>query len=182
MIRCCDDEERIGHTIIRVANHLRSMKIAFELLVVDEGSGDNTLAIAALLRASYPELETLHASSGHGYLTGAERARGRVVVVSDLLDDAPLAMLGYALGRIERGIDVVALDGRFIGFRRTRALRALDALATTHRSHEPNRRFVRRARALGLAVAVVQPRRQRVLQWVRNILPVHRLHPFSFLG
>jgi glycosyltransferase involved in cell wall biosynthesis len=182
VLRCCDDEERVGHMILRIASHLREKETRFELLLVDEGSGDNTLAIAALLRATHPELEILHAAPGQGYRVGAERARGRVVVVSDLLNEAPMAMLGFALGRLEQGTDVVALDGRFIVFRRTRALRALDALESSHRREQPDRRFVRRAKALGLGVALLHPRRQKVLSWVRNLLPMHRFRAFSLLG
>lgn len=172
--------------ILRIASHLRSMKATFELLLVDEGSGDNTLAIAALLRAKHPELEILHASPGQGYRVGAERARGRVVVLSDLQNEAPMAMLGFALGRLERGTDVVVLEGRFVVFRRTRALRALDALGASHRSAESDRRFVRRARSLGLGVAVLHPRRHprltEALGWVRNLLPMQRLRLFSRSG
>ncbi len=165
--------------ILRIASHLRSMQVGFELLVVDEGSGDNTLAILALLRGQHPELEILHAGAGQGLRVGAERARGRVVVVSDLQNEAPMAMLGFALGRLERGADVVSLDGRFIVFRRTRALRAIDALATHHRSIEPDRRFARRAKSLGLGVAILHPRRHKLMRWVRNLLPVARLRAFS---
>ena len=45
-------------------------------------------------------------------------------------------------------------------------LRALDTLASQRR-HPPERRFVRRARALGLGVAELRPRRERALDWLR---------------
>lgn len=172
VLRCRDDEERIGHSIQRIATHLRSLGVRFELLVVDEGSGDNTMAVAALLRASHPELETLHAASGRGYVLGAERARGRIVAVSDVRSEAPLAMLGYALRRVGRGADAVTLAGRYLVFRRTRALRVLDSLATARRSASPDRRFARRARALGLGVAELHPRPPRTFAWLRDVLPV----------
>ena len=180
VLRCCDDEERIGHTIHRVAAHLRGMGLSFELLLVDEGSGDNTLAIAALLRASHPELAVLHAGPGCSFLTGADQARGRVVVIYDVRSEAPLAALGYALGRIERGLDVVALGGRFLAFRRTRALRAFDALTTARRDmNEVESRFIRRARAVGLGAALTHPRRRNALQRLREAMP--RLRSLSFL-
>jgi glycosyltransferase involved in cell wall biosynthesis len=175
ILRCCDDEERIGHTITRIAAHLRQLQVGFELLVVDEGSGDNTLAIAALLRGGHPELTVLDAPAGQGFLVGAERARGRSVVACDVRAEAPLAALGYALSRLERGLDVVALGGRFLVFRRTRVLRAFDALSTTRRDpREVERRFLRRARSLGVPAAVTHPRRERILERLRNALPVPR--------
>ena len=172
VLRCCDDEERIGHTIQRVTSHLRELGRSFELLLVDEGSGDNTLAIAALLRATHPELTEVHAAPSQSFLTGAEQARGRVVVLYDVRSEAPLAALGYALGRIERGLDVVALGGRFLAFRRTRALRAFDTLTTARRDmREVESRFVRRARAVGLGAAVTHPRRLNALQRLRDAMP-----------
>jgi glycosyltransferase involved in cell wall biosynthesis len=183
ILRCRDDEERIGHTIQRVAAHLRGMGKRFELLLCDEGSGDNTLAVAALLRSSHPELEVLDAPVGQGFVVGAERARGRVVVAFDVRSEAPLAALGYALSRLERGLDVLALGGRFLVFQRSRSLRALDALSSSfggsRNPRDLERRFVRRARALGLPAAVTHPRRERIVERIKNALFVPRA--FSFL-
>jgi glycosyltransferase involved in cell wall biosynthesis len=186
VLRCCDDEERIGHAIQRLSAHLRGMGLKFELLLVDEGSVDNTLAVAALLRSRHPELTVLHASAGQGYVLGAERARGRIVVAADVRTDAPLATLGYALGRVERGLDVVALGGRFLVFRRTRSLRALDALAVTRRdARTVERRFVRRARSLGLGAAVTHggPRSSVASRMIARFLGSSMLlqRPLSFL-
>src|SRR4051794_38376306 len=55
VVRVCDDEERIGHVLKRMAAHLRSLQLHFEILVADEGSGDNTLAVATLLRPTVRE-------------------------------------------------------------------------------------------------------------------------------
>jgi len=175
ILRCRDDEERVGHTIQRISSHLRGLGLRFELLVVDEGSGDNTLAIAALLRKGHDELEVLDATPGQGFVVGAQRARGRIVVACDVRAEAPLAALGYALGRLDRGLDVVALGGRFLVFRRTRALRALDALSGTRRDpRDLEHRFLRRARTLGLSVAITHPRRERILDRLRSVLAVPR--------
>jgi hypothetical protein len=178
VLRCRDDEERIGHTIQRICAHLRGLGLPFELLLCDEGSGDNTLAIAALQRPAHPELEIFDAAPGQGLFLGAERARGRVVVVYDVRSEAPLAALAYALGRLERGLDVVALGGRFLAFRRTRALRGLEALAGSRNPRELERRFVRRSRALGLSATITHPRKQRILERLRGVLPVPRALSF----
>lgn len=179
VLRSRDDEELVGHVIGRIATHLRGLGLRHELLVVDEGSGDNTLAIAALLRKQYPELEALHASPGRGYVVGAERARGRLVVVADVRDEAPLALLGYALSRAERGTDVVSVAGRLVLFRRTRALRALEALTTVRRSGA-SARFLSQVRSLGLAVVEVHARREsfaaRVRDRVRDVLAIRRAY------
>src|SRR5262245_17998103 len=77
VMRVFDDEERIGHVLRRVTQHLRGLGLSFELLLVDEGSGDNTLAVVALVRSSIPELEVLHTVPQQGYVTGSQAARGR---------------------------------------------------------------------------------------------------------
>lgn len=180
VLRSRDDEDHVGHTMARLATHLRGLGLRYELLVVDEGSGDNTLAILALLRKQHPELETLHATPGRGYVVGAERARGRMVVLADVRDESPLALLGYALSRAERGSDVVSVGGRLVMFRRTRALRALEALTTVRRSSAPVR-FLRRARALGLRVADVHPRHDGLMERFTDRLRDALALPRAFL-
>src|SRR5687767_237369 len=95
VVRTSDDEERIGHVLLRVARHLRSLGVTFELVVSDEGSGDNTLAVAALLKPKLPEIEVMHAEPGRGYYAACARARGRAIVLYDARTDAPLAPLGF---------------------------------------------------------------------------------------
>ncbi len=158
ILRVRDDEERIGHALKRLASHLRALELGFEILVADEGSGDNTVAVTALWRPSLPELELLHAQPGEGYQLACERARGRAVVLYDARSEAPLGALGFALGRLGDGLDVVAVSGRYLVFRRTRAWRAFDALAQ-RRHADVERRFLKRARALGLACTVTHPKR-----------------------
>ncbi len=156
----------------RVAAHLRGLGLKFELLVVDEGSGDNTVAVVALLRGTHPELTLHHAGPGLGFVAGAERARGRTVIVCDVRADAPLAAVGWGLSRLDRGLDAVAIGGRLLFFRRARALRALDSLAGRRDFRDLERRFIRRARALGLPVSVTHPKRQRLLDRLRAVIPV----------
>jgi hypothetical protein len=165
VIRTRDDEERIGHVIRRIAAHLRALHLRSEILLVDEGSGDNTLAVAALLRPSIPELEVMHAAPTEGLRDGCERARGHIVMLYDARTEAPLSALGFALLRLGGGRDVVAVGGRFLAFRRTRAWRAFDALVQRRDADEIERRFLKRARALGLDCTVTHPR--RATPWAR---------------
>ena len=160
VLRTRDDEERVGHALRRIAEHLRAHKWSYELLVADEDSGDNTVAIAALLHRSFPEVEVLHTAAGEGYYTGSQRARGRAILLLDARCEAPLSALGFALGRLDAGTDVVSVGGtnraRYLVMRRTRAWRAFDALVADAAG------FVRRARALGLKCLVThEPRHHR---------------------
>lgn len=78
-----DDEEFVGNAVRRTAEHLRSLGLAFEILAIDEDSGDNSHAVLALLRAEVPELRVTHAPGrGRGVDAGAARAQGTLLVVS----------------------------------------------------------------------------------------------------
>src|SRR5215468_7781736 len=56
-----DDEEAVGIAVRRTAEHLRGLQLSFEILAIDEDSGDNSHAVLALLRAEVPELRVTHA-------------------------------------------------------------------------------------------------------------------------
>lgn len=78
-----DDEETVGIAVKRTAEHLRRLGLSFEILAIDEDSGDNSHAVLALLRAEVPELRVTHAPGrGRGVDVGAARAQGTLLLVS----------------------------------------------------------------------------------------------------
>src|SRR3954464_7537020 len=78
-----DDEEAVGIAVRRTAEHLRGLGLSFEILAIDEDSGDNAHAVLALLRAEVPGLRVTHASGrGRGVDVGASRAQGALLLVS----------------------------------------------------------------------------------------------------
>ncbi len=165
IVRTLDDEERIGYLLGRIARYLSAHELSAEIIVADEGSGDNTVAVAVMLRRRIREIAVLHAPPGAGFRDACQRARGRVIVLADARTDAPLGPVGYALGRLREGLDVVALGGRYLVMRRTRAWRAFDALVGRRDPAAVEARFLRRARQLGLACAVTHRTRRR--SWLR---------------
>src|SRR6266513_5391277 len=78
-----DDEEAVGIAVRRTAEHLRGLGLAFEILAIDEDSGDNSHAVLALLRADVPELRVTHAPGrGRGVDVGCARAQGTLLLVT----------------------------------------------------------------------------------------------------
>lgn len=153
VVICRDDEERVGHAIRRLGAHLRALGLHAEILAVDEHSGDNTVSLLTLLRRELPELKVVAGvAPGRGFLEAARRARGRSLVLLDARCDSPLAPLGFALARLDAGMDALAVSGRLLVLHRTRAHRAFDALLHRRDSAELHQRFLRRARSLGLRV------------------------------
>jgi glycosyltransferase involved in cell wall biosynthesis len=165
IVRTLDDEERIGHLLARIARYLGQHRLSAEIIVADEGSGDNTVAVAIMLRRQIREIAVLHTTPGAGFRDACQRARGRVLVLADARTEAPLGPVGYALGRLREGLDVVALGGRYLVMRRTRAWRAFDALVGRRDPIAVEERFLKRARALGLECVVTHRTRRR--SWLR---------------
>ena len=78
-----DDEEAVGIAVRRTAEYLRGLKLSFEILAIDEDSGDNSHAVLALLRGEVPELRVTHAPGrGKGVDVGSSRAQGTLLLVS----------------------------------------------------------------------------------------------------
>jgi hypothetical protein len=150
-----DDEDVIGNAVQRIAAHLRELGFAFELLAVDEDSGDNSHAVLALLRGQVPELRVQHAPfRGRGAEAGIARAQGRAIwVLSPHAAMSPLAAFQRAHEQIVRDeIDAVIVRQRFAVAHRVRVLGACSGV----RGNGPAllRRMSRRFASLGLRVDV----------------------------
>ena len=100
-----DDEELVGIAVRRTAEHLRTLGLSFEILAIDEDSGDNSHAVLALLRAEVPELRVTHAPGrGRGVDVGAARAQGTLLVVTTAdVASASLDGIGDACRRLLAG-------------------------------------------------------------------------------
>jgi len=100
-----DDEEFVGIAVRRTAEHIRSLGLSFEILAIDEDSGDNSHAVLALLRAEVPELRVTHAPGrGRGIEVGASRAQGTLIVVATPdVASASLDGVGEGLRRLLAG-------------------------------------------------------------------------------
>jgi hypothetical protein len=122
-----DDEEAVGIAVRRTAEHLRNLGLAFEILAIDEDSGDNSHAVLALLRAQVPELRVTHAHGrGRGVDAGAGRAQGTLVLVATPdVAAAALDGVGDACRRLLAGEgDAEVALGRYTVAHRVRALTA----------------------------------------------------------
>ncbi len=150
-----DDEDAIGTAIHRLADHLRALGHPFEILAVDEDSGDNSHAVLALLRAQVPELRVIHAPGrGRGADAGAARAQGRLLWIIDPdVALGTLAPVGPAVDDILAGtVDAVVVHGHFVVCNRVRALPALTGLRGSRDARR--RRLARRMAAHGLRLDV----------------------------
>ena len=149
-----DDEEVIGRACRKVARHLRELGAQFEILAVDEDSGDNSHAVLALVRSEVAELKVIvSVDADRGFAEGARQARGRVLwLVTPKSAISALAPFARAWRQVvSGGADVALVHGRFAVCHRTRCLPVVEAL----RSGEGmTQRLAKRAAARRLEVEV----------------------------
>lgn len=150
-----DDEERLGQTVRRLVTGARTQAGAFELLAVDEDSGDNSHAVLAILRPEVAELRVLHAPTrGRGVEVGVARAQGAVMaIVAPTLAEPMLPALWGAIDRVRSGeADLEFAIGDFIVAHRRRSLDAFHGVRLAGDASQ--RRLAKRLGARGFRVRV----------------------------
>lgn len=153
-----DDEEAVGIAVKRTAEYLRGLNMSFEILAIDEDSGDNSHAVLALLRADVPELRVTNAPGrGRGVDVGVARAQGTLLLVSTPdVASASLDGAGDACRRLLAGEgDAEVALTRFTVARRIPALAAFRGARLI--ASAMHRRLAKRLQMRSLAVRVSGP-------------------------
>jgi glycosyltransferase involved in cell wall biosynthesis len=152
-------EETIGRDVRRIADHLRATGRPFEILAINDGCCDNSLAVLRLLASQVPELRLCAGdAAGRAFIRGAAEAQGATIALLDSSGGSlPLGPLGWALSRLERGADAIVFRGRCIMGRRLVCLAAI--ARAWGRGDLFERSFERNARGLSVEVVGTRPRR-----------------------
>ncbi len=96
-----DHEDKVGWACRNIAEYFRAEGKSFEIIAVDQGSGDNSQAVLALLRREIPELRIM---VGRGYGSGSRQANAQIWVLASI--DAVRASVATSLhGALERVAD-----------------------------------------------------------------------------
>ncbi|MBF9238057.1 glycosyltransferase family 2 protein [Hymenobacter sp. BT683] len=117
IIPAFNEAQRIGPTLQRVHRFLAARPARFEILVVDDGSTDDTVALVTALAGKLPGLRVLcspaNRGKGHAVRVGMLAATGRVRLFSDADGSTPIEELDPLLQALAAGADI-AIGSRYL--------------------------------------------------------------------
>lgn len=111
VIPAFNEARNLGHVVPHILATLTRMSERVELVVVDDGSRDDTAQVMSALCASHPQVVYLKLSRNFGkepaLTAGLSAARGEVVVLMDADGQHPVELLPDMLAKWRAGADVV---------------------------------------------------------------------------
>ncbi|MFF9566666.1 glycosyltransferase family 2 protein [Streptomyces sp. NPDC014685] len=128
VVPCFDEEEILERFHERLTEEMARLGPEFQLVYVDDGSADRTLAILQELAAVDPRVRYVSFSRNFGkeaaMLAGLRHAEGDAVVIMDADLQHPPELVGRMLDEYERGHDQVIARRTRTGDRVTRTVTA----------------------------------------------------------
>jgi glycosyltransferase involved in cell wall biosynthesis len=122
IIPAYNEELRLPGTLEKIASFLRQEPATTEVLVVDDGSSDKTLAVAESFRGKIPQLRVIsngtNRGKGYSVRNGSLQSRGRIALFTDADLSAPIEesrKLVDALKTHDVAIGSRAMDRGLIG-------------------------------------------------------------------
>jgi dolichyl-phosphate beta-glucosyltransferase len=127
IIPAYNESQRIPATLRQVTSYLESLGRVCEVVVVDDGSRDDTVALVEKFGREVPGLRlvrhAVNCGKGAAVRNGMRNARGEYLLFSDADLSAPIEEAGPILQQLERGYDVVigsrGLKREWIGVRQS---------------------------------------------------------------
>ena len=117
VIPAYNEEHRITPTLARLDAFLRTQPLRYEIVVVDDGSTDNTCGVVALAMATIPGLvlvrQTPNRGKGAAVRRGMLEARGQIRVMSDADGSMPPEQLPRLLAPIIARTAQIAIGSRY---------------------------------------------------------------------
>lgn len=111
VIPAYNGEEDLKKGILdEVANYLKNQDYHYEVLVVDDGSADNTAQVAAEQiknKKNFQLIKNPHKGKAVTVMTGLLQSKGEVAAFTDIDQSTPLAEIEKFLPKFEQGYDIV---------------------------------------------------------------------------
>ena len=109
VIPAYNEQARLPRTVLESIRWCATSNVEFELIIADDGSGDETLALSRLFEESDARVRTLacpHMGKGSAVRLGMLNAKGRNVLFMDADGATPLDEIPKLLTAIKEGYDV----------------------------------------------------------------------------
>jgi dolichyl-phosphate beta-glucosyltransferase len=110
IIPAYNEESRIAPTVRDIVGFCRAGRRAFEVILVDDGSRDGTIAVARVLSEEFPELRVIRLAANHGkgyaVRTGVVNSIGRLVLFADADGATPIGEIERLESALDSGVDI----------------------------------------------------------------------------
>ncbi len=126
VIPAYNEQWRLPPTLIDIVDFADAMELSYEIIVVDDGSQDETARVVAKFERIRTQVRlirlTTNRGKGHAVRTGVLNARGKVIIFADADGSTPFGEFSRLYDKIQEGADLA------IG---SRALKSQDTSIST---------------------------------------------------
>ena len=106
-----NEQWRIPPTLIDMVDYADAMELSYEIIVVDDGSRDDTARVVAKFERIRKQVRLIrlpkNRGKGHAVRTGVLNARGKVVLFADADGSTPFIEFSRLYEKMREGADVV---------------------------------------------------------------------------
>jgi dolichyl-phosphate beta-glucosyltransferase len=117
VIPAYNEEKRIGHSLEKILNYIRVKTFSREIIVVNDGSRDNTSSVLAGYKDKIPELliieNEVNRGKGYSVKKGILQSRGKYIIFSDADLSTPIEEADKILSALKDNLDL-ALGSRHV--------------------------------------------------------------------
>lgn len=111
IIPAYNESENLNHGVLdEVYNYLKKQNYTYEVLVIDDGSKDNTAQLVKKNikgKASFKLIENPHSGKAITVMTGMFKASGQVVLFTDMDQATPINQIEKLLPKFDQDYDIV---------------------------------------------------------------------------
>ncbi|OGE28112.1 hypothetical protein A2867_00995 [Candidatus Daviesbacteria bacterium RIFCSPHIGHO2_01_FULL_40_11] len=111
VIPAYNEEKNLKKGVLEeVGDYLESLKIPFEVIVVDDGSSDQSVELIKKFITSHKNfflIQNLHGGKANAVMTGMLKARGKIILFTDMDQATPINQIEKFMSEFEKGADIV---------------------------------------------------------------------------